>query len=65
MKKIAVLLVVSFLFFSAYQGFAVELWNGFTSDMTREDVIARAKEVLDFRRIVKEEENRCVENILL
>jgi hypothetical protein len=56
MKKIIVFSAV-FLYLITLPVFGVELWNGFTSDMTREDVIARAKETLDIRRIVKEEES--------
>lgn len=45
MKRYSILIIVM-LFFSTSGLFAVELWNGFTTEMTEEDVIIRAREVL-------------------
>ena len=44
MKKNALLLFV--LYFFVQRVFAAELWNGFTDDMTQEEVIVRARNVL-------------------
>ena len=46
MKKYIPLIFYAFLV--AQNLFAVELWNGFTDDMTEEQVISRAKSVLSF-----------------
>jgi hypothetical protein len=55
MRKIIALLGV-FLGLVAIPVFGVELWNGFTSDMSKEDVVDRVQEVLDVRRIIREKE---------
>jgi hypothetical protein len=51
MKKLAICFV---LFLMVFQVYSVELWNGFTSDMTKEDVVTRANEILEPSKVVED-----------